>query len=84
MVCAFREFSGSPGGFGAIVGMDVICSGDFAITNVSQQTCVSFRTPSCETIDYVIDANRLRFAGTKRNAPCPCGAGKKFKHCHGR
>jgi preprotein translocase subunit SecA len=19
-----------------------------------------------------------------RNAPCPCGAGKKYKHCHGR
>jgi len=21
---------------------------------------------------------------TKRNDPCPCGSGKKFKHCHGR
>ena len=20
----------------------------------------------------------------RRNAPCPCGSGKKFKHCHGR
>jgi len=20
---------------------------------------------------------------TSRNAPCPCGSGKKFKHCHG-
>jgi preprotein translocase subunit SecA len=20
----------------------------------------------------------------KRNAPCPCGSGKKYKHCHGR
>jgi preprotein translocase subunit SecA len=19
-----------------------------------------------------------------RNAPCPCGSGKKFKHCHGK
>jgi preprotein translocase subunit SecA len=19
-----------------------------------------------------------------RNAPCPCGSGRKFKHCHGR
>jgi preprotein translocase subunit SecA len=19
-----------------------------------------------------------------RNDPCPCGSGKKFKHCHGR
>ncbi len=21
---------------------------------------------------------------TGRNAPCPCGSGKKYKHCHGR
>jgi preprotein translocase subunit SecA len=20
---------------------------------------------------------------TSRNSPCPCGSGKKFKHCHG-
>jgi preprotein translocase subunit SecA len=19
-----------------------------------------------------------------RNSPCPCGSGKKFKHCHGQ
>lgn len=24
------------------------------------------------------------FAKTKRNDPCPCGSGKRFKHCHGR
>jgi len=24
------------------------------------------------------------WANTSRNAPCPCGSGKKFKHCHGR
>ena len=23
------------------------------------------------------------WAGTPRNAPCPCGSGKKYKHCHG-
>ncbi|MTJ83582.1 MAG: preprotein translocase subunit SecA [Telmatospirillum sp.] len=23
------------------------------------------------------------WGGTPRNAPCPCGSGKKFKHCHG-
>jgi preprotein translocase subunit SecA len=21
---------------------------------------------------------------TPRNAPCPCGSGKRYKHCHGR
>jgi preprotein translocase subunit SecA len=29
-------------------------------------------------------AQRAPWAGTGRNAPCPCGSGKKFKHCHGR
>jgi preprotein translocase subunit SecA len=24
------------------------------------------------------------WAKTPRNAPCPCGSGKKFKHCHGK
>ncbi len=24
------------------------------------------------------------WAGTSRNAPCPCGSGKKYKHCHGK
>jgi len=24
------------------------------------------------------------FAEAKRNDPCPCGSGRKFKHCHGR
>ncbi|HEV8056647.1 MAG TPA: preprotein translocase subunit SecA [Nocardioidaceae bacterium] len=25
----------------------------------------------------------LEYAGTPRNAPCPCGSGKKYKRCHG-
>ncbi|MEO1551185.1 MAG: preprotein translocase subunit SecA, partial [Pseudomonadota bacterium] len=25
-----------------------------------------------------------QMANTGRNDPCPCGSGKKFKHCHGR
>jgi preprotein translocase subunit SecA len=29
-------------------------------------------------------AVRAPWAGTPRNAACPCGSGKKFKHCHGR
>lgn len=31
------------------------------------------------------DAKRAQaFADTGPNDPCPCGSGKKFKHCHGR
>jgi preprotein translocase subunit SecA len=30
------------------------------------------------------DINADIFANVGRNDPCPCGSGKKFKHCHGR
>ncbi len=26
----------------------------------------------------------LEYPGTPRNAPCPCGSGKKYKLCHGK
>jgi len=29
-------------------------------------------------------ADPSTWAATPRNAPCPCGSGKKYKHCHGR
>ncbi|MDR3437600.1 preprotein translocase subunit SecA [Telmatospirillum sp.] len=28
-------------------------------------------------------ADSSTWGGTSRNAPCPCGSGKKYKHCHG-
>ncbi len=28
--------------------------------------------------------NQATWASTSRNAQCPCGSGKKYKHCHGR
>lgn len=30
------------------------------------------------------EAQQKVFAGTKRNDPCPCGSGKKYKQCHGK
>ncbi len=27
--------------------------------------------------------NAATWGKTPRNAPCPCGSGKKYKHCHG-
>jgi hypothetical protein len=46
------------GDFGVIIGMDVITSGDFAITNTDDKTWVSFRVPSMGRIDYVEEFNR--------------------------
>ena len=76
------EFPASHEQFSVLVGMDVICLGDFSITNVNGRTWMSFRTPSCEAIDYVAEAKKLRYGGVKANAPCPCGSGKKYKRCH--
>jgi preprotein translocase subunit SecA len=36
------------------------------------------RTPAVDPHD------ESTWAGTSRNAVCPCGSGKKYKHCHGR
>ena len=78
------ECSGVPGGFEAIIGMDIITNGDFSITNCEGKTCMSFRTPSVKEVDYVVEANKLRGSVVSRNAPCPCGSGKKFKRCCGK
>ena len=37
--------------------------------------------PIAEAVDPNDPATWRR---TPRNAPCPCGSGKKYKHCHGR
>jgi len=34
--------------------------------------------------DAQVDPNNPQTWGkVQRNAPCPCGSGRKFKHCHG-
>jgi preprotein translocase subunit SecA len=30
------------------------------------------------------DDGNVAEAPISRNAPCPCGSGKKYKHCHGQ
>lgn len=30
------------------------------------------------------EKNRAEWGKTQRNAPCPCGSGKKYKQCHGK
>lgn len=73
-----------------LVGMDVITSGDFVVTNHKGKTCMSFRMPSIECMDFTKQEPTTIKVGGKilkkvgRNDPCPCGSGKKYKHCHGR
>lgn len=40
-----------------LIGMDIITSGDFSITNKNGRTVMSFRKPSMDTHDYVPAAN---------------------------
>ncbi|MEN9498725.1 MAG: preprotein translocase subunit SecA, partial [Pseudomonadota bacterium] len=42
-------------------------------------------TASQRSLPEAVDPNDpATWARTPRNAPCPCGSGKKFKACHGR
>jgi hypothetical protein len=78
------------GGFEAIIGMDIITQGDFSITNVGGETCMSFRTPSIRRVDYVAEAKAPKQPMLReepkigRNDPCPCRSGRKFKKCCGK
>lgn len=79
------ECDDAAGSFGIIIGMDVITMGDFALTNVDDKTIFSFRIPSISKIDYVQEGKDMlakQFKHTMPNDLCPCGSGKKFKHCH--
>ena len=71
----------------ALIGMDVITMGDFAISNFQGMTIFSYRSPSIADTDYVKQAELLHQAkvnNISRNAPCPCGSGRKYKNCCGK
>jgi len=70
-----------------LIGMDVITQGDFAISNYEGKTVFTYRVPSVAVADYVKLAqltSQARSSKVDRNAPCPCGSGRKYKNCHGK
>lgn len=70
-----------------LIGMDIIGSGDFSITNVNGKTVFSFRIPSVSEVDYVKEhraKNAIQSNSISRNALCHCGSGLKYKRCHGK
>lgn len=71
-----------------LIGMDVISKGDFAVTNFQGNTVMTFRVPSIQRIDFVAATVAHKPIISEqipgRNDPCPCGNGKKYKHCHGK
>lgn len=75
-------------GFDLLIGMDIITTGDFSITNLGGKTTFSFRVPSIKEVDFVQEHKTTPIASTSipkvgRNDTCPCGSGKKYKNCHG-
>ncbi|MEM6577420.1 MAG: preprotein translocase subunit SecA [Pseudomonadota bacterium] len=44
----------------------------------------SIPEPTEDAIEGFDENDPTTWANPGRNAPCPCGSGKKFKHCHGR
>lgn len=74
----------------ALIGMDIIGQGDFAVSNMGGKTTFTFRMPSLEQIDFVKQKHSSTVGGDNlvkkvgRNDLCPCGSGKKYKRCHGK
>jgi predicted aspartyl protease len=75
-------------GADVLIGMDILLTGDFAVSNYEGKTTFSFRVPSCECIDFVAQPYKEKPFKTSpkigRNDPCPCGSGKKYKNCCGK
>ena len=73
-----------------LIGMDVICQGDFAISNSNGKTKFTFQIPATHDIDFVQEHTDMYNTPDKvENHPgqdglCPCESGKKYKDCHGK
>ena len=59
------------------------------LTGQKRPQRLSYSAPTIDGDDEVsihadaVEEGELEYAGTPRNAPCPCGSGKKYKRCHG-
>lgn len=82
------QIIGAPGlgDVDALIGMDIILMGDFAVSCHQGKTAFSFRFPSMGLLDFVNHSYlvpHVAKAEPGRNEQCPCGSGKKYKNCHG-
>ncbi|WP_327640522.1 preprotein translocase subunit SecA [Kribbella sp. NBC_00482] len=59
------------------------------LTNEPRPQRLTYSAPTIDGDDEVamhqdaVEDGTLEYAGTPRNAACPCGSGKKYKRCHG-
>src|SRR5690606_41289012 len=78
---ASEEESEEPAGKDGVAEEDVVVPG---LEGPSSPGRLQYSAPSedggvTKRTETVSDS----YEGTPRNAPCPCGSGKKFKKCHG-
>lgn len=90
----------APPEFDIIIGMDIISLGDFLVSTVKGFIHFSFQLPSIGGITLRGIQQAICYDGSQvttnsnikngnnpnigRNAPCPCGSGKKYKKCCGQ
>ncbi len=93
--CPKNRFIHTPDGE---AGLNYLCAGYKAFFNHVDQpmrmmsSLLRSRRSPAEIMQVIVQKtavaqqNQLQqvFAQAKRNHPCPCGSGKKFKKCHGR
>ncbi len=55
-----------------------------AVTAPAPQQTEPARAPAMAGAGAAVGGDPANWQNVNRNAPCPCGSGKKFKHCHGK
>jgi len=88
--CPKNRFIHTPGGE---AGLNYLCAGYKAFFNHIDRPMhfmaseLKQRRPPANIMGYLAQQEldlRQRLAHARRNDPCPCGSGRKFKHCHAR
>ena len=61
-------------------------TGEFDKKNLNRRDTPTRHLYSADETGRSINAEKLgdKYANAKRNDPCPCGSGQKFKKCHGK
>jgi uncharacterized protein len=94
--CPKNRFIDTPDGEaspGGEVGLNYLCAGYKAFFNHIDRpmkimaSLLRQKRPPAEIMQILAAEEKQQqeaFARARRNDPCPCGSGRKFKHCHGR
>jgi preprotein translocase subunit SecA len=54
------------------------------VNRLRQSGAAPSSTPGSASGAVTASSSAVDWSKTPRNAPCPCGSGKKYKQCHGK